>query len=109
MVFGGVKTTESPFSFCLQKTKGYLRAFIFWIIFYTRQEHFFTIASQEYKIMITRTWKNHPIIPQSTNLSYNPFQWVNDFEKEVLENNRKVFSRIYNTDVEEHWLKSDND
>ena len=59
--------------------------------------------------MITRTWKNHRIIPQSKNLSYNPFQWVNDFEKEVLENNRKVFSRIYNTDVEEHWLKSDND
>ena len=41
--------------------------------------------------MITRTWKNHPIIPQSKNLNYNPFQWVNDFEKEVLENNRKFF------------------
>ena len=67
-----------------------------------------TFASQEYKIM-NRTWKNHPIIPQSKNLSYNPFQWVNDFEKEVLENNRKIFSRIYNTDAEEHWLKSDND
>ncbi|SVA91889.1 uncharacterized protein METZ01_LOCUS144743 [marine metagenome] len=59
--------------------------------------------------MITRTWKNHPIIPQSKNLSYNPFQWVNDFEKEVLENNRIIFSRIYNTDAEEHWLKSDDD
>jgi len=41
VVVGGVKTTESPFSFCLQKTKGYLRAFIFWIIFDTRQEHSF--------------------------------------------------------------------
>jgi len=41
VVFGGVKTTESPFSFCLQKTKGYLRAFIFWVIFDTRQEHSF--------------------------------------------------------------------
>jgi len=59
--------------------------------------------------MITRTWKNHPIIPQSKNLNYNPFQWVNDFEKEVLENNRIIFSRIYNTDAEEHWLKSDDD
>ena len=59
--------------------------------------------------MITRTWKNRPIIPQSKNLSYNPFQWVNDFEEEVLENNRKVFSRVYNTDIDEHWLKSDND
>ena len=63
----------------------------------------------EDKIMITRTWKNHPIIPQSKNFSYNPFQWVNDFEKEVLENNRKIFSIFYNTDIEEHWLKSDND
>jgi len=69
--------------------------------------------------MITRTWKNHPIIPQSKNLNYNPFshgpthicpvQWFNDFEKEVLEKNRKIFSRIYNTDAEEYWLKSDND
>ena len=60
--------------------------------------------------MITRTWKNHSIMPQSQkNYSYDPFKWVNDFEKEVLENNRKVFSRIYNTDVEERWLKIDND
>ena len=59
--------------------------------------------------MITRTWKNNPITFQSKNFSYNPFQWVRDFEKEVLENNRKIFSRIYNTDVEEHWLKVDND
>ena len=59
--------------------------------------------------MITRTWKNHRIKPQTKNLRYNPFQWANDFEKEVLENNRRVFSRIYNTDIEEHWLKSNND
>jgi hypothetical protein len=59
--------------------------------------------------MITRTWKNDPIIPQLKKLSYNPFQWANDFEKEVLENNKEVFSIIYNTDIEEHWLKSDND
>jgi hypothetical protein len=42
-------------------------------------------------------------------MSYNPFQWAKDFEKEVLENNRKIFSRIYNTDVEERWLKIEND
>ena len=68
--------------------------------------------------MITRTWKNHPIIPQSKNLSNSPFQpffssdgqkWVNDFENELLENNRIVFSKIDNTDAEEHWLKSDDD
>ena len=59
--------------------------------------------------MITRTWKNSPIISQPKSSNYNPFQWAKDFEKEVLENNRKIFSRIYNTDVEEHWLKTDND
>ena len=59
--------------------------------------------------MITRTWKNNPIIPQSKQMSYNPFQWVNDFEKEVLENNKEVFSIIYNTDIEEKKKKSDND
>ena len=59
--------------------------------------------------MITRTWKNNPITPQEKNFSYNSPQWVKDFEKELLENNRKVFSRIYNTDVEEYWLETDND
>ena len=59
--------------------------------------------------MTTRTWKNSLITPQSKNSSYNSFQWAKDFEKEVLENNREIFSRIYNTDVEEHWLKTDND
>jgi len=109
VVFGRVKNTESPFSFCLQKTKGYLIGFFLENFLYKAKTFFITTTSQEYKIMITRTWKNHPIIPQSKNLSYNPFQWVNDFEEEVLENNRKVFSRVYNTDIDEHWLKSDND
>ena len=59
--------------------------------------------------MITRTWKNNPITPRSKDLSYNPFQWAKDFEKEVLENNRKILSRIYNTDIEEHWLRIDNE
>ncbi len=59
--------------------------------------------------MITRTWKNNPITSQAKNLSYNPLQWAKDFEKELLESNRKVFSRIYNTDVEEYWLETDND
>ena len=58
--------------------------------------------------MITRTWKNNPITSQVKNLSYNPPQWAKDFEKELLESNRKVFSRIYNTDVEEYWLETDN-
>ena len=108
-MFGRVKNTESPFSFCLEKTKGYLIGFFLENFLYKAKTFFITTTSQEYKIMITRTWKNHPIIPQSKNLSYNPFQWVNDFEEEVLENNRKVFSRVYNTDIDEHWLKSDND
>tara|TARA_B110000438_G_scaffold120885_1_gene118034 strand:+ start:159 stop:338 length:180 start_codon:yes stop_codon:yes gene_type:complete len=59
--------------------------------------------------MITRTWKNNPINPRITSLNYNPLQWAKDFEKEVLENNRKVFSRIYNTDIEDFWLESDHD
>ena len=59
--------------------------------------------------MITRTWKNNPIKHRITGFSYNPPQWAKDFEKEVLENNRKVFSRIYNTDIEEFWLEADND
>ena len=59
--------------------------------------------------MITRTWKNNPITPRSKDLSYNPFQWAKDFEKEVLENNRIIFSRIYNTDIDEHWLRIDNE
>ena len=59
--------------------------------------------------MITRTWKNNPIKPRTTNFSYNPLQWAKDFEKEVLENNRKVFSRIYNTDIEEFWLEADKE
>ena len=59
--------------------------------------------------MITRTWKNNPITSQAKNLSYNPLQWAKDFEKELLESKRKVFSRIYNTDVEEYWLETDND
>ena len=59
--------------------------------------------------MITRTWKNNPITPQEKHLSYKPLQWAKDFEKELLENNRIIFSRIYNTDVEEYWLETDND
>ena len=59
--------------------------------------------------MITRTWKNNPITPQVKNFRYNLPQWAKDFEKELLESNRKVFSRIYNTDVEEYWLETDND
>ena len=59
--------------------------------------------------MITRTWKNNPIEPQEKTLSHNSLQWARDFEKELLENNRKVFSRIYNTDLEEYWLETDND
>ena len=86
-----------------------MRAFFLGIIFIRVKNIFLTIAIKEYKTMITRTWKNNPITPQSKNVSYNPFQWAKDFEKEVLENNRKIFSRIYNTDVEERWLKIDND
>ena len=78
-------------------------------IFLYEAKTFLTKVSQEYKTMITRTWKNSLITSQLKNSSYNPFQWAKDFEKEILENNREIFSRIYNTDVEEHWLKTDND
>jgi len=59
--------------------------------------------------MTTRTWKNNPITPQAKNFRHSPPQWAKDFEKELLENNRKIFSRIYNTDIEEYWLETDND
>ena len=59
--------------------------------------------------MITRTWLNNPITPQAESFGYNPLQWVHDFEMELLENNREVFLRIYNTDVDEYWLEIDND
>ena len=59
--------------------------------------------------MITRTWLNNPITPQAESFGYNPLQWVHDFEMELLENNREVFLRVYNTDVEEYWLETAND
>ena len=59
--------------------------------------------------MITRTWLNNPITPQAESFGYNPLQWVHDFEMELLENNREVFLRVYNTDVDEYWLETDND
>ncbi len=59
--------------------------------------------------MITRTWQNDPAATQPRIPGYNPLQWVQDFEQELLENNRKVFSQIYNTDVEEYWLKNEDD
>ena len=59
--------------------------------------------------MITRTWLNNPITPQTESFGYNPLQWVHDFEMELLENNREVFLRVYNTDVEEYWLETATD
>ena len=59
--------------------------------------------------MITRTWQNNLTAPQAKSFGYDPFQWAQDFEMELLENNREVFLRIYNTDVEEYWLETDND
>ena len=59
--------------------------------------------------MITRTWFNNPITPQAKSFGYNPLQWVHDFEMELLENNREIFLRVYNTDVEEYWLETAND
>ena len=59
--------------------------------------------------MIPRTWQNNQTAPQAKSFGYNPFQWAHDFEMELLENNREVFLRVYNTDVEEYWLKTDND
>ena len=59
--------------------------------------------------MITRTWLNNPITPQAESFGYNPLQWVHDFEMELLENNREIFLRVYNTDVEEYWLETAND
>ena len=59
--------------------------------------------------MIPRTWQNNLTTSQAQSFGYNPLQWVQDFEMELLENNREVFLRIYNTDVEEYWLETTND
>ena len=59
--------------------------------------------------MITRSWRNNIPTSQAKSLGYNPLQWAQDFEMELLENNREVFLRVYNTDVEEYWLDTDND
>ena len=59
--------------------------------------------------MLTRNWQNNPSTPQNKTLRYNPLQWAQDFEMELLENNREVFLRVYNTDVEEYWLETAND
>ena len=59
--------------------------------------------------MVNRTWQDNITTPQVKPFSYNPLQWAQDFEMELLENNREVFWRIYNTDVEEYWLETAND
>ena len=59
--------------------------------------------------MLTRTWQNNPSAPDVKSFRYNPLQWAQDFELELLESNREVFLRIYNTDVDEYWLESAND
>ena len=59
--------------------------------------------------MIPRTWQNNLATPQPNSFGYNPLQWAHDFEMELLENNREVFLRVYNTDVEEYWLETAND
>lgn len=59
--------------------------------------------------MRTRTWQKDLTTTQSKLSGYNPLQWIQDFERELLENNRKVFAKIYNTDKEDYWLKYDDD
>ena len=56
--------------------------------------------------MITRTWKNNLITARSESFNSNPLQWVHDFEMELVENNRAVFLKVYNTDVDEYWLET---
>ena len=59
--------------------------------------------------MIPLNWPNNLTTNQTKAFGYNPLQWVQDFERELLENNREVFLRIYNTDMDEYWLEMDND
>jgi len=59
--------------------------------------------------MMTRTWQDKLNTPQAKAFGHNPLQWAQDFEMELLENNREILLRIYNTDVEEYWLATDND
>ena len=59
--------------------------------------------------MITKTWKNNMTTTRVNSFSNNSPQWVHDFEMELLENNREIFLRVYNTDVEDFWLETAND
>ena len=59
--------------------------------------------------MVTHTWRNNLTTPSEKSFRYDPLQWAKDFEMELLENNREVFLRVYNTDVEEYWLETTND
>ena len=59
--------------------------------------------------MKSHNWNNNLTTPQVKSLGYNPLQWAQDFEMELLENNREILLRIYNTDVEEYWLETAND
>ena len=46
--------------------------------------------------MIPLNWPNNLTTNQAKAFGYNPLQWAQDFEMELLENNREVFLRIYN-------------
>ena len=59
--------------------------------------------------MITRTWKNNLITARAEPFNSNQLQWVYDFEMELVENNREVFLKVYNTDVDEYWLETAKD
>ena len=59
--------------------------------------------------MTTRAWQNNLNTLQANAFGNNPLQWAKDFEMELLENNREVFLKIYNTDIDEYWLETDND
>ncbi|KMP12132.1 hypothetical protein UR09_01770 [Candidatus Nitromaritima sp. SCGC AAA799-A02] len=59
--------------------------------------------------MTTRTVQQGPMASPSDPSLYNPLKWVQDFEMELLENNRQIFSRIYNTDIEDYWLNNEED
>ena len=59
--------------------------------------------------MISRTWKNNMTAPKVNSFGSNSPQWIHDFEMELVENNREIFLKVYNTDEEEFWLETAKD
>ena len=44
--------------------------------------------------MVNRTWQDNITTPQVKSFSYNPLQWAQDFEMELLENIQRMITKL---------------